>query len=143
MKIAKASKEDIENAMGLNSFLNSIEDGWMPNESHDDENDSKRFNSDDFDDLKEFHRRVMKFNDRPSGLMRVVWGFATCVDAELFDPEKSYLSVNPKIFETEKELLKSLEEAEQWIARSTGNGETNFRDKLKDVIGKAKLEVKP
>lgn len=99
MRLAKASQEDIDNAMKFLSYLEAINAGIFPlnkEDSEDDENED--FDLDDKEHLFRFYETCMDFlNNRPSGLMRVVWGFAVAADNNMFDPNKDYLDFNPAL----------------------------------------------
>lgn len=102
MKMAKATKEDIEAALLLNGILDDVDDGRFPrgvtDEEAETERDPEHFDENDSDHLKFFYERVMHcVRSRPSGIARVIWGFATIVDNNILDPDKNVLELHPRL----------------------------------------------
>lgn len=96
MNIAKASKEDINACIDLAALLNTVDDGYYP--SSEEDCDETFFDPDDKAHLRLFYDKVKACMDtRPGGINRVVWGFASLDDSQVFDPALSYLALHPRL----------------------------------------------
>lgn len=105
MKMAKASQADIEMALDLSGFLESLDRGYMPNQLQDGDDDTIWF---DFEDGELCRRAIMWISDTLArgSLSRVTLGMAVLCDPknELLDPDSDVLDLHPK--------LKALEEGQ-------------------------------
>jgi hypothetical protein len=110
MRMAKATGEDLDSMMKLIQFLDQVSRGYLP----DGDEDEKRFDDDNEEHLREFHKTVMQsFEGRPGGPFRVVFGFMTVLDPinEIFDPDLSYLELHPRLVAAQ-EMQEASEEEE-------------------------------
>lgn len=97
MKMAKASKADIDAAMELCSTLEAFE-RYRSFPEQDDEEDTGRFDKDDPDDCMKAMSIVLELFGRAS-LFRVVFGMAVILDPanEILDPDDDCLEIHPDI----------------------------------------------
>lgn len=112
MNMARASEEDIKAALLLNGILEDVDGGKCPRrvDGEDDEGEPENFDKDNPDHLRMFYDRVMHcVRVRPSGIARVIWGFATIADNNVLDPDSKHLELHPRL-KTE-DLLKASREA--------------------------------
>lgn len=99
IKIARATKEDMDGAIDLHKFLQIIDQGSFPPDD-DDADDWPEFDEDNHEHLTRFYETVMRhFNHPPSGLMRVLMAASCALDErnKLFDPSESHLEFHPRI----------------------------------------------
>lgn len=115
MRMAKATQDDLDAAILLNSMMSDVfEDDQYPRglDGEFDENAPSWFDEDDkkhlrmlFDRLKEVYRKS------PGGMNRVIWGMDTLMnpDNRLLDPDKDYLAPHSAIVwkEEPQEKLKA------------------------------------
>jgi glycerol-3-phosphate responsive antiterminator len=97
MKLAKATKEDIENALNLLQYIENSESIMQFMTS-----------SEIKEDLLSFYEKVINAN-KSGGLMRVIYGFKVLVDNNAIDQSKDYLDWHPDFAEVIK-LRKTTEE---------------------------------
>lgn len=99
MKLAKATKEDIEAAMKLTGLLNTIDDGYYPaDDDEDSDGDLIYFDPEDIKHLRTLYDKLTSIMaEAPGGWNRVIWGFGAIMDTELLDPNAETLEVNPRI----------------------------------------------
>lgn len=100
MKIARATKEDMDAAAGLVSVLNTVDDGYYPSTEDEYADAPTFFDADDKDHLRLFYDKVMGHVEAsPGGLLRVIWGFGSAMDPrnEIFDQEDEALTLHPRI----------------------------------------------
>ncbi len=124
--MAKATEEDMKAALLLNGILDDVDDGNFPRpiDGGEGENDPDYFDAADIGHLKAFHERVMHcVRLRPSGISRVIWGFATIADNNILDPDKNVLELHPRFKELPQDQA-SIEERKR-IER-TANTLANF-----------------
>src|SRR3954466_16383336 len=93
LRMAKASKEDIDSAMRLLAILNAIEENeFFPDLQRGDdisEAEPEDFDCDDINHLRIFYQQVKEcVSNPPAGLMRVIWGFDTLASSHnaIIDP---------------------------------------------------------
>jgi hypothetical protein len=120
MKMAKATKEDMDAAMLLLGILEDVDsgryprrvDGTEPSEDlHDDDCEPGHFRPDQEDHLRAFYDRVMHcVRVRPSGISRVIWGFDTIMFNNILDPDKKTLELHPRFKDVSAEALELEEE---------------------------------
>lgn len=95
MRMAKASKADIEMAIELASALDDIERGYLPSKMSDDE----AIEWLDTDDARQYARLVefLQAVMNRGSISRVVWGMAVICDPrnELLDPDDSAIARHP------------------------------------------------
>lgn len=103
MKMAKASEDDLRMAMKLCQALEWLEQGCMPTEHAEDEEESREFDRHNDKDCHEAMSVILAIIESGS-LGRVVFGMATLLDPanEVVDQSKGYLELHPK--HTTKEL---------------------------------------
>ncbi|CDN60002.1 hypothetical protein I35_1479 [Burkholderia cenocepacia H111] len=96
MKMARASKADLDAAIDVSNVIEQLEKGWMP---YDDDSDKlERF---DRDDAKQCQRALAAILDAAStgSLFRVTFGMTVVLDPrnELLDPAADTLELHPKL----------------------------------------------
>lgn len=101
MKIAKASKQDMDAAAELVALLNTVDDGYYPSASGEDDAGEAPmfFDEDDPEHLRLFYSKVMGLVEKsPGGMLRVVYGFSAVLapENEIVDPEDQALSFHPR-----------------------------------------------
>jgi hypothetical protein len=97
MKMAKASKQEIDAAIELINLLDEFHRGNLPDED-DEEIASERFDESNREHLHLFYERVMAIMEaNPGGMFRVVFGFATLMSNDVVDPQLDYLDHHPRI----------------------------------------------
>jgi len=101
MKMAKASKQDIDAAVDLAGVLGNVDKGYYPAAPDSDDPDEPTFfDADDPEHLRAFYDRVKGCLDAaPGGLFRVVWGSHTLLRNDLVDPDLDHLELHPRITE--------------------------------------------
>ncbi len=110
MKMAKASKADMDMALRLCSAMSNLERGYMP--SIDDVSDTELF--DEYDDEQcAATLRILLNIAQDGSLMRVIWGMHVLLDPanKIIDPDADTLEVHPEIvaMKTQRdELLEAL-----------------------------------
>ena len=104
MKMAKASPEEIENALNLAELLRELCDPrnfemprWPDSDGDIHGKAGEVFDEDDTDDLRLFYEAVKAL---APGAMRVAFGYQVLVD-NLCDSEKEYLDLKPEIQEAQ------------------------------------------
>lgn len=104
LKMAKASKEDIDSAMRLLAILQAIEENeFFPDLKPGDdisEAEPEDFDCDDRHHLRTFYEQVKECARRPAAcLMRVIWGFDTLASTHnsIIDPDCDVLELHPRI----------------------------------------------
>jgi len=99
MKMAKASKQDIDAAVELVSVLGDIDKGYYPSTPDaEDPDEPTFFDADDSEHLRAFYNRVKGCLDAaPGGMFRVVWGFSMIMSNDMVDPDLDYLAFHPRI----------------------------------------------
>lgn len=115
MKMAKASKADIDMAMDLASVLDDIESGYFPLKLSDDQ-DSEEAERIDTTDHKQYERLIdslRRLLNRGS-IFRVIFGMAVVCDPsnECIDPDAGTIEHHPKRQQLEEQrdlLLSALE----------------------------------
>jgi hypothetical protein len=94
MKIARADKKDIDQALELMRILNAIDDGEHP----DIECEDTFFDPDNPQHLRRFYDLCAEtMKGAPGGLLRVIFGFAAIYESGVLDPDASALEVHPDI----------------------------------------------
>ena len=93
MKMAKATKNDIDKAVDLLSILNTvIYHGFSPDFSDD------MFDKTSSHDLRLFYDKILEcMTAAPGGLNRIVLGYKTIMENDLIDQDKDYLDFHPRI----------------------------------------------
>ena len=112
MKMAKATEEDIKASLLLLGILNDVDGGGYPRglDGESDPDAPEEFDKDDEQHLRVFYDRVMYcVKVRPSGIDRVVFGFATIMDNDILNPAVSHLELHPR-FKDSAEFLEKLYE---------------------------------
>jgi hypothetical protein len=101
MKMAKASKQDIDAAVELASVLGDIDKGYYPaTPNAEDADEPTFFDADDPEHLRAFYNRVKGCLDSaPGGMFRVVWDFSMVMSNDMVDPDLDYLAFHPRIVE--------------------------------------------
>ena len=108
MKMAKASQQDLDQCLKLFRLFDVVESGDVPNPKWVENGDNSIDDPDRFDPENQIHLRIFydmamrAYSTVPSAFMRVVFGFQTLVDNDVFDPSKSYLELNPELFRDNK-----------------------------------------
>jgi len=99
MKMAKASKQDIDAAIELASVLGDIDKGYYPSAPNaEDPDEPTFFDADDSEHLRAFYDRVKGCLDSaPGGMFRVIWGFSMIMNNDMVDPDLDYLAFHPRI----------------------------------------------
>lgn len=103
MKMAKASKEDLEKAMEIASALAAILNQWSPAMPRaiavvDDDDDSEAFSPDNAEQCERVFEHLRELDSHGS-LFRVVMGMAVLCDPKnkLIDPDDDCLAHHPEI----------------------------------------------
>lgn len=101
MKMAKASKQDIDAAIELVSVLGDVDKGYYPSTPDaEDPDEPTFFDADDSEHLRAFYDRVKGCLDSaPGGMFRVIWGFSMIMNNDMVDPDLDYLAFHPRIVE--------------------------------------------
>ena len=109
MKIAKASEADIEMAMTLANYCDSINRRQMPDALSNDADHIEWLDSDDCEQYARLLRGLQELLDKGS-ISRVVWGMAVVCDPsnELIDPNDDTLAHHPIRQQMENALLWTL-----------------------------------
>lgn len=91
MRMAKASREDIDAAMTLSSAFDTIRYGYEPGEAE------NFFDVDDPASCQRTLKHLLAICERGS-LMRVIWGLAVLIDPanQVVDPDSSVLELHPR-----------------------------------------------
>lgn len=98
MKIAKATKDDIEAAFKLTGLLNTISDGYCPKSDDDPDCAFVWFDPDDKQHLRILYDELKTIIDAaPGGWNRVIWGFGAIMDSGLIDENAGTLEPHPRI----------------------------------------------
>lgn len=101
MKMAKASKRDIEAAGELMGILNGISNLFYPNIENGDDEESLRFDEDNPEHLRKFYDKVKATLDKSPGYPgRVIGGMCHVIlwdKNEIVDPDSDVLDLHPKI----------------------------------------------
>lgn len=100
MKVARASKEDLDAAMMLLGLLDTVGKGYYPSDTDDEDDGPLRFVEDDPAHLAQLWKRLKACLDAAPGFQgRVLFGAATLLDPrnEVIDPDKSYIALHPKL----------------------------------------------
>lgn len=103
MRMAKATPEDLEEAILLNGMLSDVfEIEQFPRglDGEFSESDPDWFDEDDREHLRELFDRLKKvYRRRPGGMNRVIWGMDCLMNEanRLVDPDKDYLAPHPAI----------------------------------------------
>lgn len=96
MKMARASKADLDAALDVSNIIEQLEQGYMP--STDDADDVERFDSDDREQCKRALGAILDAAAKGS-LFRVTFGMTVVLDPrnELLDPAADTLELHPKL----------------------------------------------
>ncbi|MFM0351253.1 hypothetical protein [Paraburkholderia sp. RL17-347-BIC-D] len=99
MKMAKASKQDIDAAVELVGVLGDIDKGYHPaTPNAEDADEPTFFDEDDPEHLRVFYDRMKECLDSAlGGMFRVVWGFSMIMSNDMVDPDLDYLAFHPRI----------------------------------------------
>lgn len=96
MKMARASKADLDAALEVSRILGDLERGYMPCDDEDD--DAERF---DLDNPRQCRRALDALLEAASrgSLFRVTFGMATLLDPrnKLLDPDADTLELHPDL----------------------------------------------
>ncbi len=122
MKMAKASKADLEAAIKIASALEAIDRELMPEGFDADDGEREDFDIDSGRDCRNVIRHILDLMDNGS-IGRVVWGMAVILDPknEAIDPDLDYIEHHPKRLEADKvrqqrdELLAALKDARELV----------------------------
>lgn len=110
MKMAKASKADLEMAMALCRYLDDIERGYMPGDLSPDSDESEWL---DERDCGQYAKLLDGLRDllRKGSIMRVVWGMAVVCDPanKCIDPDADTIEHHP-------DMVKAMEQRETLLA---------------------------
>jgi hypothetical protein len=99
MKIAKASKEDMDMAIDLVSVLETLERGYIPSQMDEgDEDGYGYFDIDDKTQCREVLKVILGILEKGS-IGRVVWGMATLIDPanKVVNPDANALELHPEL----------------------------------------------
>lgn len=109
MKMAKASKADLDMAMTLANYCDSISRGHMPDALSKDEESIEWLDSNDLDQYQRLLHGLQELLDQGS-IFRVVWGMAVVCDPEnaCIDPEADTIEHHPIRQKAESALLWAL-----------------------------------
>ncbi|ERJ35898.1 hypothetical protein L810_1155 [Burkholderia sp. AU4i] len=96
MKMARASKADLDAALDVSNIIEQLEQGYMP--STDESDDLERFDSDDREQCKRALAAILDAAEKGS-LFRVTFGMTVVLDPrnELLDPAADTLELHPKL----------------------------------------------
>lgn len=98
LRMAKASKEDLDNITTLCGMIEDAAKGYFPRDANNEwpDGDPGDFNIDDPEHCQVFARRVLGVS---RGIGRVVWGACCMLNPEnkLIDPDKDYLDFHPRV----------------------------------------------
>lgn len=148
MKMAKATRSDIEAAGDAMSVLNDISNGYYPSLRQDDETkDRSYFDPDSYDDLRKFYDLMQStLNESPGWPGRVIGGMCFVIlygKNQIVDPDTNTLELHPRFAAVEAqrdELLEALKEVAETFGEDWRDGSTQRRlgDKARAAIAKAK-----
>lgn len=96
MKMARASKADLDAALDVSNIIEQLENGYMP--STDESDELERFDSDDREQCKRALAAILDAAEKGS-LFRVTFGMTVVLDPrnELLDPAADTLELHPKL----------------------------------------------
>ena len=96
MKMARASKADLDAALGVSNIIEQLEQGYMP--STDDSDGLEQFDSEDREQCQRVLAAILDAAEKGS-LFRVTFGMAVVLDPrnELLDPASDILELHPKL----------------------------------------------
>lgn len=96
MKMARASKADLDAALDVSKIIEQLEQGYMP--SSDESEDYERFDSDDREQCQRALRAILDAAAEGS-MFRVTFGMTVVLDPrnELLDPAADTLELHPKL----------------------------------------------
>lgn len=111
MKIAAPSQQDIDTVLTLNSLLSDLDECNRPFGSHSfirdtdgewNPEDPECFDPENGDHCKVFVARILKLLDlHPSCTNRVIWGFSTAWDNNVFNKEADHLALHPDLVDAQ------------------------------------------
>ncbi len=98
MKIARATKQDLESAVRVTSILESLEQGYMPDCLSESDEEINWFDEDDAPSCQKALKALLEAS-RKGSLGRVSFGMLALLDPrnELTDPGADTLEAHPKI----------------------------------------------
>lgn len=96
MKMARASKADLDAALDVSNIIEQLEQGYMP--STDESDELERFDSDDREQCKRALSAILDAAAKGS-LFRVTFGMTVVLDPrnELLDPAADSLELHPRL----------------------------------------------
>lgn len=102
IKVARASAEELSNALDLIGILESLDGGYYPSApgAGPRGDEPTFFDEDDTNHLRHAYDLVMEVvKRRPGGLGRVIWGAATMMDPrnQIIDPDADTVKLHPRI----------------------------------------------
>jgi hypothetical protein len=113
VRIAKASRAEVDALLNLMRVLNSAEDEGFPckpDGTWDEGEIDEWFDPDDEQHLRKFYDRVMAcFASHPGGLIRTIGGFHLAMVNDVFDPDSDCYEWHPTLKDaiTARELAKA------------------------------------
>ena len=127
MKMAKASETDIEMALKLSGWLDSIENGRMPDDLTDGE-DTEWIDTDDVDQYERLFHGLRRLLNQGS-IFRVTLGMAVVCDPEnkLLDPGADCIEHHPDRQNAEAALL--------WTLYHHQGGSSNIGQPIRKLLG--------
>jgi hypothetical protein len=143
MKIAKATEQDVNAACRLLGMIEDVAGGSLPrgiDGEVDEGDDPDPFDRENPEHLRMFHDRIMHCaSNPPSGLARVIWGFATIMDNNILDPDSKHLDLHPRLktddlLKAAKEALEAMSEAQTFESGILGRS---------DVIDRLFIAIPP
>ncbi|WP_264840966.1 hypothetical protein [Burkholderia cenocepacia] len=126
MKMARASKADLDAALDVSNIIEQLEQGYMP--STDESDELERFDSDDREQCKRALSAILDAAEKGS-LFRVTFGMTVVLDPrnELLDPAADTLELHPKLVAAldgvripEKFSISTIKPGDVFIAASFG-----------------------
>lgn len=127
MKIAKASERDIEMALKLANWLESIENGRMPDDLTEGE-ETEWINTDDTEQYQILICGIRRLLNQFS-IFRVVFGMSVVCDPanKLLDPDASSIEHHPERQNAEAALL--------WVLYHHQGGSSNIGQPIRKLLG--------
>lgn len=98
MKMAKASREDMDAANEIAGILDNVSSGYYPSSDDAPDSDPTFFDENDRAHLRFLYDRLTSCMERaPGGLFRVTGGFHTIMHNDVVNPDDDVLELHPRI----------------------------------------------
>lgn len=129
MKMAKPDTIDIAAASDLMALLNALEDGYHPVQDDDEDGDTRRFDPEDSEHLRDLYDAIDKILERAPGMpMRVIGGMCYVImwdRNKIIDPDADTLEMHPTHIQNARDAARYrlLRRGQHWSV-ANGIGDT-------------------